>query len=327
MQSRISQKWLLTGVFGLGLFTVAPTFVWAKDRAVDRSTERKLEKNVDRATARGEDFEEPIDYEKIPERPKSKLHDERHSDKVLAAFRIRRSGHDYYRVTVAHKKGERVLLVTGDGVLKNVEDIRPSELASYRQNPDGWYRDYDDRMIAQERVITREVERVTATVDNPERVSWDQVPGRVRATLARENGGEKVDYIIRYNDKSAHNVIYQTTLAEAGDRKHLLQVLPDGTIFNEGDYTPKGRVADEWRPHSIGFDDLPNRVRDAVDREAPHGRIPHVDMATRRDGKIYTVEVASREGTRYLTLNEDGKVLSDVTDKLDSGNPVPTRAR
>lgn len=319
MRQSVTQKRLLTGVLGLGLVVVAPSFVLAKDPP------KSVERTAERALSRGEDFEEPIAYEKIPERPKAKLHEELHRDKVLASFRIHRSGRDYYRVTVAHKKGERVLLVTSDAVMQNVEDIRPSELAAYRQNPDAWYRDYDDRMIAQDRVVVREVERVTATVDNPERVGWDQLPGRVRATLARESGGEKVDYIIRYHDKAANNVLYQTTLAESGDRKHLLQILPDGSIFNEGDYTPKGRVADEWRPHSIGFDDLPGRVRETVDREAPRGRIPHADVATRHGGKIYTVEIANRDGTRYLTLNEDGKVLSDVTDKFDSGNPVPTR--
>lgn len=321
MRQSVSKKWLLSGFVGLGLVAIAPSPVLAKDPP------RSVEKAADRALARGENFEEPIDYEKIPEHPKAKLHEERHGDKVLASFRIHRSGRDYYRVTVAHKKGERVLLVTADAVLQNVEDIRPSELAAYRQNPDAWYRDYDDRMIAQDRVVTREVERVTAGIENPERVSWDQLPGRVRATLARENGGEKVDYIIRYHDKTANNVLYQTTLAEGGDRKHLLQILPDGSIFNEGDYTPKGRVADEWRPQSIGFDDLPKKVRDTVDQEAPRGRIPHVDVASRRGGKIYTVEIANREGTRYLTMNEDGKVLSDVTDKLDGGNPVPTKNR
>ena len=321
MRQSVSQKWLLTGMLGLALTAASPSHVFAKDAP------RSVEKAADRALARGGDVVELIEYEKIPERPKAKLHDERHGDTVLASYHIHRSGRDYYRVTVAHKKGERVLLVTGDAVLQNVEDIRPSELAAYRQDMNAWYRDYDDRMIAQDRVVTREVERVTNGIENPERVSWDQLPGRVRATLARENSGEKVDYIIRYHDKTANNILYQTTLAEAGDRKHLLQILPDGSIFNEGDYTPKGRVADEWRPQSIGFDDLPKKVRDTVDQEAPRGRIPHVDVANRRNGKIYTVEIANREGTRYLTMNEDGKVLSDVTDKLDSGNPAPTRNR
>ena len=321
MQQRISQKWLITGFLGLGFVTVLPSNGMAKDPP------RKVDRASDRTPAAGEDLSEPIEFDRIPERVKTKLVEERHGDKVLASFHIRRNSRDYYRVTVAHKKSERVILVTGNGVLENVEDVRTSELASYRQNPDAWYRDYDDRMIAQDRVVTQAVERVTATVDNPERVSWDQLPGRVRATLARENGGEKVDYIIRYNDKAANNVLYQTTLAEAGERKHLLQVLPDGSIFNEGDYSPKGREADQWRPQSIGFDDLPAKVRASVDREAPSGRVPHVDVATRRGGKIYTVEIANRDGTRYLTMNEDGKVLSDVTDKQNSGNPVPTRTR
>ena len=184
MRQSNSQKWLLTGFVGLGLMAVAPSHLLAKDPP------KSVEKSVDRALARGEDIVEPIDYEKVPAVAKAKLQEERHGDKVVATYRIRRSGHDYYRLTVAHKKAERVILVTGNGVLENVEDIRPAEMAAYRQDQNGWYRDYDDRMIARERVVSREVERVTATVDNPERVSWDQLPGRVRSTLARENGGE-----------------------------------------------------------------------------------------------------------------------------------------
>ena len=266
------------------------------------------------------DFERPVPYDRISDEAQDAIDYERHHEPVLATFQIRRAGIDYFRATVKTRRSERVILVTADGVLKNVEDVRPSELRDYRNHQDAWYRDFDDRMIATQRFFVREVEQVTATVDHPERVEWDRCPGRVRVTMMRESDGEKIDYIIRYRDHS--EVIYQVNIPDGGNKHHLLQIRPDGSIFNEGEYTPAGQVrSQDWRAHTIGFDDLPPRVQETIDRVAPHGRVPLVQVARRHDRNIFSVEIAERDGTRYLTLNEDGKAISDVSDKFEITRP------
>jgi hypothetical protein len=319
---------LIASLFGLGLGIAAPTFAQAQDRT--GANDRTIKKNVERATARGEDFEAPVNLDQVPSRVRKEIDRARGNEKIVTVYKIQRSGKEYYRATVSNKKSDRVILVTGEGVTQNVEDIRPAELADYRADPNTWYRDYDERMLAQERHYTSHADTVTATVDNPERVNWDQVPGRVRSTFTREANGEKVDYIIRYRDK-AGNVIYQTNVPDGRNQQHLLQVRPDGSLFDEGFYkndTGSRATADDLRPQTIGLADVPARVRDTVDQEAPRGRVPRVEVATRGGRKLYTVEVAQSGGTRYLTIDEKGKVISDVSDKYDNtARPANDRNR
>jgi hypothetical protein len=313
MQTSISQRLVLAGLIGLGLTTFTATSASA---APKKTVERASERAVNRS---GDDVEEKTGFDRIPEAARRKIDETKGREKLLATYHIRRSGVDYYRATVQYKKTERVILVTADGVLKNVEDIRPEEFRDYQANPDSWYRDYDDRMIARDRVYLQQADRVTATVDNPERVNFDQCPARVRNTLTRESGGQKVDYVIRYRD---HNeVIYQTTLDDGQNQRHMVQIRPDGTVFNEGEFSKGGGgTASDWKPRTIGFDDLPQRVRETVDNAAPKGRIPHVEVAKRRGRDVYTVQVQTRDGDRYLTINDEGKTIADVNEAYDVGS-------
>lgn len=314
MRSTISHRWLLAGIVGLGVSSVPLSFMQLSAQP------RSVERNVERAVSRGEDFEEPIPFDRAPAPAREKIDEIRHREQVLAVFRIRRSGIDYIRATVKTPRTERVILVRDDGVVRNVEDIRPDELRDYRANPDAWYRDYDDRMIAHERFYVREAEHVTGTVEHPERVNWDQCPGRVRATLAREANADRLDYVIRYRDHD--KVIYQATIDDVGNKRHLVQVLPDGAIFNEGEFTPAGRVGNEdWHIRVIGYEDLPERVRETVNREAPKGRIPRVEVARRRGHDVFTIDIAVRDGTRYLVINDEGKILADSIDRFDISRP------
>src|SRR5438105_2194323 len=156
--------------------------------------------------------------------------------------------------------------------------------------------------LGQERRDAREAERVTATAANPEHVDWDKLPASVRATLLRESGGERLDNVARYREKD--NVIYQSNIPDGRDRIHMVQLLTDGSIYNEGEFNTTGqKIQEPERPRTIGYQDLPRRLQDVIDREAPTGRIPHVDVATRRDHKLYTVQIDEPNRTRYLTLN------------------------
>ena len=305
MNSSHSKRLVLAGLVGLGLcgFVATPA----------SAAPPRVERNVDRALANGGDFEAPEAFDKIPEAARRKIEEIKGRSKLLATFRIRREGNDYYRATIQTKRSERIALVTADGAVRNVEDIRPEEFADYKAHTDAWYRDYDDRMIARTKHLLRESERVTASVEHPERINWDQCPASVRNTFTREAAGEKVDYVIRYRDHD--QVIYQTTIDDGRDKRHMVQARPDGTIFNEGEYTKGGSYkGDEWKPHTIGFDDLPERVRDTVNKAVPSGRIPRVEVVKRRGRDFYTVECQTREGERYLTINDEGVCVADVTD-------------
>src|SRR6185437_13346477 len=107
-----------------------------------------------------------------------------------AVYRVHRNGQDMYRATLQHRDTERVVLLNSAGTPVNIEDVRPSEMASYRQDPNAWYRNYDDRVMARQRYYVQEAQRVTATVEHPERIDLDRVPPAARATLIAEAGGD-----------------------------------------------------------------------------------------------------------------------------------------
>ena len=75
---------------------------------------------------------------------------------------------------------------------------------------------------------------MSASIEHPESIAWDKCPAPVRNTFTREAAGEKVDNIIRYRDHD--QVLYQTTLDDGRNKRHMVQLRPDGSIFNEGEF-------------------------------------------------------------------------------------------
>jgi hypothetical protein len=314
MQIRsIRYRWAFVGIVGLGLSSyAAPSF--GQPRQGDRAA--AAERQADR---RGEEFAEPIKLDKVPQRPHKTLEEVKKDDKVISSYLVHYNHEDHYRLVVHHKKAARVILVNAEGQLMNVEDVRDAEYEAMMRDPNAWLTDYDNRMFGRVRRYAQEAERVTGTPQHPEEIVLDQIPGPARATLFREAAGDrlKLKNTIRYKDNQG-NVIYQCNIPDdpINPREvHMVQVLTDGRIFNEGEFSKRGERLEDWRPRAIGLDELPPRVRETVDREAPRGRIPHVDVARRGGHDIYTVEIDQRSGARYLTIGDDGKVLSDISEK------------
>ena len=121
MTLSFTRRVLFASVVSVGLAGLPARFALA-------APPKSVERNVDRALANGDDFEEPINYDRVPKSARESIDGIRHKEKVLATFRIRRSGVDYYRATVATRRSERVILVNAEGVIRNIEDIRPDEM-------------------------------------------------------------------------------------------------------------------------------------------------------------------------------------------------------
>src|SRR5438105_7044636 len=159
MQQRHPHHWILTAAFGLGLTAAVPLATQAQP----------VERAERRADRQGTEVVVPIDFNSIPGPARDKLEEIARRAKIAATYKVHRNGQDVYRATIQRgDRGDRVVLVSREGNLINVEDIRGPELAAYRQNPDAWYRDYDDRMLAHEEFYARQVETVRGTAQNPE---------------------------------------------------------------------------------------------------------------------------------------------------------------
>jgi uncharacterized membrane protein YkoI len=321
---QVFYRWILAGTMGLGLAVAIPSYGQAGRDASERA---RVRERAARDAAARDDVEEVVKFSALPKQAQEAVDEQRKGREITSVHRVMRDGREFYRVGFAVKNGgERSIRVSPRGSLLSIEDVRQADVAAYREDPARYYRDTEQYQTARERYYARQTERVTATVANPQKVEWDQIPGAVRTTLLREAAGEKPNYIIAYRDSD--HVIYQTNIDDGRGKVHMVQVLPDGSIFNEGEFTNAGqKIAADWKPRTIGYQDLPARVKDAVDREAPTGRVPHVDVAMRRGQNVYTVEIDNRDGTRFLTLNEDGKVLGDVSERFDTATNDRSRTR
>src|SRR4051812_14029936 len=146
MQRRHTHRWILAAAFGLGLTAAVPLATQAQP----------LQRAERRADRQGTEVVVPVDFNSIPGAARDKIDEIAKRGKIAACYKVHRNGQDVYRATIQRDKGDRVVLVSRDGNVINVEDIRGPELAAYRQNPDAWYRDYDDRMLAQEQYLARQ---------------------------------------------------------------------------------------------------------------------------------------------------------------------------
>ncbi len=313
---------IVSAALGLGISGLAPMVAYGADAPESRGARIEREKREAEAAvrarpsdARGEkEYDIEIDWDKLPREVKGETDKERENRKVHHVYHVMRDGLEFYRTIVILKNGDsRSIRVQANGKLLSVIDVRQAELASYKEDPAKYYREVETRQGTRDRSLAEADTRVTATVQKPESIFWDQAPARVRSTILRENGA-KVDGMIRYRDQG--HVIYQSNLPEGnGGKIHMLQILPDGSIFNEGDFNTAGVTSGgDWRPHTVAVEDLPRAVRDVVNKEAPRGRL-HAEVAKRRAGDVYTIEVEGRGGeSRYLTIREDGRIVGDVTD-------------
>jgi hypothetical protein len=247
---------------------------------------------------------------------KDALDRERGDRRVVSVYRADRGDRSWYSVVVETRRhGDRVIRLSQRGYVLSVGDLNDEDARAFRENPDRWYRDWSNRQDQREKYYYRDLDSVRATADHPDRVDWDRVPARVRATILRENLGEHPhNDIVRYREKDV--VVYQINLQDGPNRQHMIKCTPDGAIYEEGMFDSSGKfIPSRERPKTINEEDLPGRVKATVDREAPRGQIAHIDVMNRNGRDVYTVEIDRRDESRYLTISESGKVLSDISDK------------
>jgi hypothetical protein len=303
MKRNMIRTAVFAGVLSLGLVTSA----FADTRA-ERASRREAEKQAEGSNNR-------IGYDQLPGNVREALDRERGDRKVLSAYRADRADRSWYSVVFeTRRRGPRVVRLSPRGYVLSVADLTPEETKIFKADPDRWYREWLDRQSAHEKFYAEHAARVTATSAHPETVRWEDIPARVRATILRENYGQRPENIvIRYREKD--QIVYQVNLKEPG-HEHMIKVTPEGAIFEEGDFDPHGKfVAGINHPKTVMEEDLPRAVRAAVDRESKRGEISHIDVFSRGGREVYTVEVDTRDTSRYITVSRDGKVLSDISDK------------
>ena len=300
-----SRRLVLVAALTLGAGVATPSFA-AKEKPTA----------VRQAVVTGSD--ETIPFSAVPDKARGELDRVRGKDKVISTEKVvYPGGRTVFRCTMTAKNGVRIVRVSVGGSLLNQEFVRQADVAVFEKNPAAFHKAAEESRASREAAEARADAVVTATADKPEKIEWNQIPGRVRATFMRESAGEKIDYIIRYRDNGSKNVLYQANIPMGGGKVHMVQIVPSGKIFNEAAFTTSGGGATaDLTVTTLTFHEAPAAVQDSVNKAAPSGTISQVDMVKRHGRDIYTIEIPSTNALRFLTVEGNGKILSDDTENF-----------
>jgi hypothetical protein len=156
--------------------------------------------------------------------------------------------------------------------------------------------------------------------DNEEWVKYEDVPRDVRNALDGERGREEIKRIDRVSRNGRE--FYRATIDSRGGSDTVIRVLPNGRIVDRDDVNdPDDRrdfrssrgvsrdAAGDTSGEQVKYASLPNRVKDALDRERGGRDIKSIYRVDRRGETTYRATINDRVGDRVVTVNENGRVI------------------
>jgi hypothetical protein len=257
------------------------------------------------------DFERTKTIDEVPRPVRKAIDIESHGHAVELIQQVRHNGHEFFRVVITQRGAEdRLLRFSIDGHVISKEEVEDTDWAPPRHPAEAPHEVErpDDRRDHPARNYYRD-EDITVTVDHPMVAKFENVPPRVRAVMGREAEGAAVNTVVAYRDKG--NVIYQANVQDVDNKgkTRVIQVTSDGRLYGEANV---GGGAAEIR--DVHFEEAPQAVRDTVQREAGGKPAATITGSTRHGRTVYSTEIPTRHGTRFLTIASDGRILSDITD-------------
>jgi hypothetical protein len=157
--------------------------------------------------------------------------------------------------------------------------------------------------------------------DGEEWVKYEDVPRAVRNAIDSERGREEVKRIDHVNRDGRE--FYRATIDSRGGEDTVIRVNREGRIISRDeirdpderrDYRGSGRGvsrdAGDASGELVKYSSVPNRVKDALDRERGGREIKSIYRVDRRGGEAtYRATINDRVGDRVVTVNESGRVV------------------
>jgi hypothetical protein len=157
--------------------------------------------------------------------------------------------------------------------------------------------------------------------DNEEWVKYEDCPRAVRNAIDGERGREEVKRIDRVSRNG--RVFYRAVIDSRGGTDDVIRVDQSGRILtrqeaddpdDRRDYRGSSRgvsrdIGGDTSGEQVKYSSLPNRVKDALDRERGSRDIKSIYRVDRRGETTYRATINDRVGDRVVTVNENGRVV------------------
>ena len=156
--------------------------------------------------------------------------------------------------------------------------------------------------------------------DGEEWLKYEETPKAVRNAIDGERGREEVKRIDHVNRDGRE--FYRATIDSKGGEDTVIRVSRDGRILSRDevrdpddrrDYRGSSRGVSrdigDTSGEQVKYNSLPNRVKDALDRERGGRDIKSVYRVDRRGEATYRATINDRVGDRVVTVNENGRIV------------------
>ena len=290
---KAKSSWMLAGALAVGLGAAIPSATFAQER--NRGD-----------AAQAETTGRQIRYANLPAEVKETVDKERKNHELKRIDLVRGEGtQDFYRVTIDERGTDRVIRVAPNGRLLSEQDRADRPAA-----------DKGDRAA----------DRNGAAADDGSRqVRYQQLPAPVKETLDKQRGQREVKRIDEVK-KAGGQDFFRAWIDSRGSDK-VVRISPDGRLLSSQQVKDEGVKREirlgrgERNAEEVDFNRLPGPVKTAIGRHAKSDEVQEVVRIDRNGNTIYRAEVGEGKFTRFIRVDENGKVLG-VRGDVDEGEVV-----
>jgi hypothetical protein len=168
--------------------------------------------------------------------------------------------------------------------------------------------DYKDRDVRDDLDYYRRLDRTEYDKEG-ERLTFDNLPGRVKQTVGQERGRDDVTDVVRIRREG--KTLYRVEI-EGPARARAIWVDENGTLIKDLNTTEEGRIR-------VEFNDLPGPIKSSLIHEAHDQKPTRVWQVTRGHDTWYVAEAVDGH---LIRCDDTGRIMSHDDPKYLSNRKI-----
>ncbi len=142
------------------------------------------------------------------------------------------------------------------------------------------------------------------------KVSLDQVPAAVKASIEKESQGARIEEIEK--ETADGKTVYSVEFIK---ERPEIEVAEDGKVLKRETDDEDDDGEEDEQDVKVSLDQVPAAVKATLEKESQGARIEEIEKET-EDGKtVYSVEILKGKEKSEIEISEDGKVLKRETEE------------